>query len=224
MKKSLGLIYSGLLLLTTMAVANADTVPSVDTISLARMNWTKNLTLQKFDPSLGTLNSIDFVLSSYIEGSAKFESLDEEPATITMRWSADLTLQRPDHTVIAIVNPGKTIVDNVTEFDGDDDYLGPSGRTYLDLSSDVSEAYSSLASASDLALFTGPGTITLPIIAIGNSSGSGAGNLALRFSTYSGAKVAAFYNYTPVPEPSSLLVLAGGLVGMGGFIFRRRSA
>lgn len=83
----------------------------------------------------------------------------------------------------------------------------------------------SLTSAADLALFTGNGTIAIPVLASSYGSfvttnGNGAGLV----TTTADAKVTISYTYTPhaVPEPSSVVLL--GLGGCGLLWFRRRRA
>jgi hypothetical protein len=199
------------------AVAQADTISYSSSIPLATTNWDSSITIPLFDPSLGTLDSIQFSLSGHVEGSAGFENKDAEPATITMDLQAFLKLQRPDNSVLVLTMPVASTSDNASAWDGIDDYAGTSGKTYPNLMADSSDSATS-SSAADLALFTGVGNITLPVTAVGASTGSGAGNLLLQFSTFASAGATVTYNYT-VPEPASL-----GLMGLSGvaLLFRRR--
>ena len=209
--------------LAAAAIAGAAVVSYSGSIPLAPTNWSSAITIPKFAPTLGTLNSIVFILNGQIQGTTRFESLDSQPSMVTMLLSAQLKLLRPDNSTIAVAIPTVTTADNATAFDGLADYGGTSGMTHDDLSAYQSVTNTSPPPSSDLALFTGPGDITLPVIAIGYSIGSGSGNLYLGFSTSASADAVVKYIYDPVPEPSAMLALLSGLGGVAGAVaFRRK--
>lgn len=187
---------------------------------LSTTNWSTSITLPQFDPALGTLNSISFVLFGHVEGTAKFESMDAAPAVITMDLSAMLKLKRPDLTDLVVTIPVASTSDNASAFDGTIDFGGTSGNTYGGLSANDTES-ATTSTAADKALFTGLGSIVLPVTASGASTGSGAGNLLLQFQTSASAWATVTYDYTAVPEPSSLLALMSGL-GVIGLAIRRK--
>ncbi|MCB9463719.1 MAG: choice-of-anchor E domain-containing protein [Candidatus Eisenbacteria bacterium] len=184
----------GALALAGSASANIATVQYDDTVNLASTNWNDTVSFPQFDPNLGTLLSVTFELGGHVEGSAKFESLDNAPATVTMNLAAEIDLQRPDLSSLVTVLPLAATNDNVLAFDGVIDFLGDSGRTYEDLSGDDMES-SVTTDSNDLTLFTGNGTIDLPVSAMGASNGSGAGNLILQFATSASASVTVIYEY-----------------------------
>ena len=93
------------------AAQAASSVTYSDSIGLATTDWNQNVSVPKFDPALGTLDSITFKLIGHVEGNARFESLDASPAVITMDLKATLTLLRPDLSPILAVIPGPRIVD-----------------------------------------------------------------------------------------------------------------
>ncbi|UCD29230.1 MAG: PEP-CTERM sorting domain-containing protein, partial [Planctomycetota bacterium] len=191
--------------------AYADQVSYSDSISLQSTNWSSSMSIPKFNPTWGILQSIEFSLSGHVEGIAKFESEDNAPATVTMDIQADIELQRPDLSTILITIPLAQTSDNVTAYDGNTDFGGTSGRTYSGLSADQTETTTSPPPASDLVLFTGFGNIILPVDATGTSTGSGAGNLILQFLTSASAEATVTYIYE-VPEPATVSLLAfGGL-------------
>ena len=216
-----------ILALTVFAAVAANAIPAwpyveySDSIGLSTTNWNSSVSLPKFDTSLGTLQYIEFFLGGHVEGTAKFESKDAAPATVTMNLQANIMLMRPDSTILLVTIPFALTVDNVPEWDGADDYLGPSGRTYEGLSGNKQESTTSSTPA-DLALFSGSGSIILPVSALGTSYGSGAGNLLLQFSTSASADAKVRYYYEPVPEPSSLIALFTGLTGIAGLVGSRR--
>lgn len=204
---TLGLTWTALLIGANVSNASMITHGPFS-IPLSSTNWSDTISVPRFDPALGTLQSIEFELSGHVEGSAKFESLDAAPATVTMNLAAEIELQRPDTSVLVVAIPVVSTLDNVLAYDGSTDFLGDSGRTYAGLSGDASETQTSPPPAGDLALFTGLGHIDLPIVATGASTGSGAGNLILQFNTSALAEAIVRYDYTPIPEPSAMSLFA----------------
>ena len=187
-------------------------------IALSSTNWANSLNVPQFNPALGTLTQIDFSLSGHVEGTAKFESLDASPATINLSLQATISLQRPDLSSLVTVIPVANTSDNVSAYDNTMDFDGSSGKTYSGLSGNDTLMFSSPPPLADLALFTGVGSINLPVSATGSSSGSGAGNLITQFLTSASAEASVTYHYTPAPEPASLALLALG----GSVALRRR--
>jgi len=208
--------------LAAAAIAGAAEVIHSDSIPLAPTNWSSAITIPKFDPTLGALNSIVFTLNGHIQGTTKFESLDSQPSTVTMLLSAQLKLLRPDNSLITVAIPTITTADFATAFDGLIDYKGTSGMTHGDLSANQIVTSTSPPPISDLALFTGPGNITLPVIAIGYSMGSGPGNLYLIYSSSASAEVGVKYIYDLIPEPPTFLAILSGLGGVTCAFARKR--
>ncbi len=203
-------------------VVHADMESHSASIPLQTTNWDINLApIPLFDPSLGTLNSVEFMLTGEIEGDLRWESLDAAPTTVDLKLQATITLQRPDNSVLVVTIPVANISDPVSAFDGLIDFGGTSGGEMLGLMASTTESFTTF-DAADLALFTGVGNIVLPVSAEGTSTGSGAGNLLLQFNTDAGAGVIVKYNFTPIPEPSTALLVVGGLVGVG-LVLKRRS-
>jgi len=201
--------------MSAVSAAQADTIMFSDNVALQSTNFMTSVTLPKFDPSLGTLDKVTLKLAGHVEGMAQFESLDADPATVDMELAAEIKLQRPDLSTLVITLPLVMTTDNVTAFDGMIDFGGTSGKSYPLLTADDMNSVMTM-SMMDLALFTGPGNIMLPVMATGASTGSGAGNLLLQFSTSASANVMVTYDYT-VPEPAT-----AGLLGLGALASVRR--
>jgi hypothetical protein len=189
------------LCLSGVSLAGAATVTHSATVPLAITNWTNSVSIPKFDPALGTLNSVAFALDGHVEGDVMFESLDAAPATVTSTLSAVITLKRPDNSAIVATTPAWATSDNVSVFDGVIDFGGTSGKTYSARTADGSNSSTSPPPPGDLALFTGVGNISLPVTAAGATSATGAGNLVVSFTTRASADVKVVYTYTPPPRP-----------------------
>jgi len=170
-------------------------------LPLASTNWNTAINVPKHDMAEGCLDSVCVELVGHVEGSAAFESQDAAPAAIAMDLAATLTLQRPDLSTLVTTIPVASTIDSVTSFDGVIDFGGTSGKTYAALSGDQTEDSCS-SSPADLLLFTGVGNIGLPVDASGTSSGSGAGNLILQFSTSASATARVTYHWTECPVPT----------------------
>ncbi|MFO0973080.1 MAG: PEP-CTERM sorting domain-containing protein [Phycisphaerae bacterium] len=198
------------------SAANAASISFNDSVPVQPTDFTSSVTVSKFNPALGTLNSIDFKIEGAVEGSIRFESLDASPATVSASLAASITLQRPDLSNIVVTTPAFSVMAPLSAYDGVTDFGGTSGATFLGLSGSDTDTFTSPPPASDLALFTGLGNITLPVKATAMSTASGAGNLVALFLTNAGARVMVTYNYT-VPEPATLALLS-----FGGLFFRRR--
>jgi len=220
-KSILGFIVCGLILQMVIAgaVVAATVVKTATTGALSETDWTKLLSVQQFDPSLGVLQSVEIKLTGHFVGDLAFENKNVNPATVTMTLSALINLERPDTSVIVGVNPTLTSTDAVEAFDGNFDWGGASGRTHADLSQDGTATITTTAAA-DLALFTGIGSISLPVTAAATAAATGPGNLYTWFTSTAGADAVVTYTY--VPEPSSLAALAMSCFGLVGAAIRRR--
>lgn len=217
--------FLGLALLAAPAAAQAASVTYSDSVNLQITNWSDTVSIQKFNPALGTLTNIKFELEGTVEGTIMAESLDAAPATITLDLAAKITLTRPDLSTLAVVLPTSSNVFNATAFDGVIDFGGTSGITLPNLTATDTDTAVSPPPASDLALFTGVGSIVLPVTAAGTSKATGAGNIATIFSTNASAVVRVTYFYdTVVPEPASVAMAAMGVLGVGALGLRRRMA
>ena len=197
------------------------TVPQTVSVSTATTNFTTPVTINKFNPILGALQSVKFTLGGSVSGVYKYESLDAASSSITANLSATITLTRPDLTTLVVTIPVFSATSPAGPFDGSIDFLGSSGATSPTVSATSSNAVTT-STAADITLFTGPGTIALPVLAGGSSTASGSGNLITQFNTSAGATVTVVYTYltTDVPEPVSLAILGGGLIVLGAV--RRR--
>ena len=183
------------------AGASAQSVSHTDSIPLMTTNWTNSVTIPRFDPNLGSLQSISFELQAFTQGAVQFESQDAQPTTVTLNFVVGISLMRPNSTILVTSTPALQQVAPVTAFDGTLDFGGTSGGSLPNLAQSATETHVSPRPLSDLALFTGPagnpGTINLPVQALGQSQGSGAGNLTLIFMSQAGANVTVTYNYIP---------------------------
>jgi len=211
-------------MLVAVGVSQAAFVDYFDSYPLAITNWSGFLTFPLYDPSAHggqPLTAIDFYLWGHVHGSIAWESLDAAPATVTGTLQAKLTLTKPDLSVLVVIIPAASESDLMTAFDGTVDFGGGSGRSYPHVHGTASDSFFDVF-APDLLLFTGVGTINLPLDSLGLSTASGAGNLITQFSTEAEAEGRIRYFYgESIPEPSTLLLLGTGAMSILGYGWNR---
>ncbi|MCB9839121.1 MAG: choice-of-anchor E domain-containing protein [Phycisphaeraceae bacterium] len=205
-----GAAQAGMMLQEEMHMAMAD---------LMNTNWMEKLDIPQFDTMGGnrTLEQVMITLDGHVEGAAMAESLDAAPAHITLNLGATISLSLMGDD-LAVVIPVAMEAFDATAFDGSLDFMGPSGMSYPDLTADMSDMASLTSGMDDLTPWIGAGNVSLVAEALGASSGTGAGNLFLQFSTLASAKVTVIYKFTEVPTPGSAALLSVA----GVFASRRR--
>lgn len=190
-----------------------------DEMPLSPTSASAVLNFPKFDPTLGSLEAVDVVLTGHIEGTMKFESRDPMPTTVEMRLAANIQLKNPENNVVAVTVPLVDIFSDVAPYDGVLDFSGSSGRTFSGLSATETAPPITLTATPDLLKYIGSGTIDLPVVAAAASFGRGSGNIVYLFNTFASASVLVNYRYQAAPEPGTLALLGLGFVS---FVLRRR--
>jgi hypothetical protein len=229
MRKSVLGILSLLAILGLAGPAHALTVSGgTCVIPMTLTDWTSELGFFKFDPSLGTLTDIKFVLEGTAQGYVRIESLDTGPTHVTTDLGATITMYRPGPAApIVVTMPAWHGETDLAPADGTPDFAGPSGKSWGYTPDPMLSAYDfSIVHSSapaDLALFTGVGpsdVILLPTDAKALFSANGSGNLLTQSHSEALARGTIEYTYETgrlVPEPSSLalLFLGGGVMALG---------
>jgi hypothetical protein len=169
------------------------------------------IALQGFNTALGTLNSVTIDFTGTGQFKQYYENLDG-PGSITYTTdSLAVNLLMPDNsTQLFNFNQNEVHTYTFTAYDGTLDYGGTSGGTYYYPVNMVGST--SLTSPANLTQFTNPGLLDLYL----NASGAvgwtiSGGNNNVGAGLTAGADISVTYDYTPVPEPSSLGLLIGGL-------------
>ena len=218
--------------------AGATTIVQFQSIPIQGTNWDETLSFSKFDPSLGTLNSISFSLTGEISARIGFENFRTNSSTVTSTAAATITVKDPVSNVVLVqVLPGNTITDLLTGFDFSFNYAGTSGRNYGYAPSDLvfltvgqnlgarTATATTNAVHGALSSFIGLDNVLVPVSAVNLTTVTGTGgSINSTFDTDAGALLTLIYDYTEganVPEPATS-ALAGIALLVLGAVCRRR--
>ena len=152
----------------------------------------------RFDVPGVCLISVCVKLDGLVTGSVSFENYDNFPKTVTTTFTAKIELKRPDLTPLVSVQPAVSTSDPVPAFDGVVDYAGTSGLTHSGLLASVADSLC-MTDAANLALFSGPGTISLPCTATNLSTQSGANSWSFAIKAAAVATITYTYAECAVP-------------------------
>lgn len=210
----LSLSAAALVVMGLVSAVNAATVTYTQSYS-GPTNWAQAIALPKFNPSMGSLQSVLLTLVGTVGGSAGFENTDPQAATIVTSRQGNFALTRPNGSSLTLTS-SVTTTDSVTGYDGNLNFGGTSGKTYSNLWG--TGTASAAMTATEIPNFLGLGSISIPVAVLATASASGSGNLLAQFNTNATADVLVTYTYA-IPTPTSL---AAGLLLLGGLFVRRR--
>ena len=171
-----------------------------------KTNWSSpfQCNFKKFDPQLGKLKSIKFILDGSVLGNIKIERKDNDDQNINVKSIARAEILMgnpfdPTVTLIAIL-PEAVINDNLPKFDGIADFAGTSGKSNIGIKGQATNSIT-ITTDSVISNYIGTGTsnITIPITTTGKSSCEGGGNLACENETFSSGVATLIYEYIPKP-------------------------
>jgi len=170
-------------------------------------DFTQKLKLQKFNPSLGTLESIslDYVLTSSATGTVtNTNATKTKTPTVTDTVTSSLL----DFSVAAPMVQTYSLAPGQSKPFTNSDTAG------------VTVTYTS--SNANFASFIGAGLTNFDVKTKGKVTTTDNGNTATNISTTASGFATVVYTYDPIPEASTLLGFSA-LLGMGVIRLRRRS-
>ncbi len=197
--KLISICFVVLVLAVVPALATTVTYNTSTPISLTSTNWTGSLAFQKFDPSLGTLNSVTLNLTGYMETTITVSSTAY--AGGWAKTSVELSVQDSGGNLnvpeITLISPAF----NFTNLNG----TVVSGL--LTKSGSSSDTYTSAAVRFE---FTGTGNILLDAGTFVETLASfTSGNATIGQVTSASLTGSVTYDYT-VPEPATVSLLCLG--------------
>ncbi|MEM7715053.1 MAG: choice-of-anchor E domain-containing protein [Cyanobacteria bacterium P01_A01_bin.68] len=187
-------------ILAPINAAQATTLTYESSVDLEKTNFEKQITLPKFDSDLGELESVLFELSGNVQGSVSLENEDAQAAVVTGNLAAEISLKKPDDSLLLVALPTASVEQELSAYDGTFDFDGTSGVKLTDISNTKKQS-TLFTTTDDFTPFIGDGSFNLFLEAIGNSTATGAGNLSARFETFAGATVSVAYTYAKKDQP-----------------------
>jgi|GEM_PF-1061458 len=159
-------------------------------------NWgPENLVVPQFDDMGGvrTLTKVTIDWDAGVAGEATVESTDSAPSTITSTLAADILLTGPSGFSENPM-PSDQRVFNAPPKDGTIDFGGLSGRTFPDISDNVT-GQTVFTLPVDLGPFIGAGNVTFVATATATSSTTASGNFVGGFMTTASTSVSVTYEF-----------------------------
>jgi hypothetical protein len=155
------------------------------------------LQIQQFDPSLGTLTSVEIDELGTVSSHVQADNLDPAQATVQAQIQGSVTLQGAGLTNPLVANVQADESATLNASDGTMGFTGAAAHDFGTKDAQGTQSVTLDASANDLSAFVGTGQTKLTATGAASVNLSGPGNLlALIQSTVSG-RVKVIYHYTP---------------------------
>jgi hypothetical protein len=181
------------------SLAFADTVSYSDSKPTDFTNWTDTFQLTQFDPSLGTLLSVQISVA----GTNSTQTFVESRSNLgrTVRTGSDVTIgvSGPLGSLVSVI-PQVRFTNALSGFDGTVDYAGTSGVTNPFRDGTLSGNRVLIAGVDDVSSFVGVGNINLDVVATATGFYNGPADYNFEVITKAGAEVVVTYEYQPPQE------------------------
>ena len=204
--------------------ASAASVTQSTTISPTALDFTTDpVSFQKFNSSLGTLTSIEFVIDASVESQITLTNQAGSTKNFDLTFAGKLSLldesgllsfdiATPTTTqTVRLANNASNTYSKTSAGTATVVYDGSTGaRTSYTSTGNALTSPSAVSSSLTLANFIGIGDFVLYFDATNFSGVQGPSNTSVSSGT-AGATVELIYNYTAIPEPSTYVMTIAGL-------------
>ena len=177
-------------------LAGVTTAPEIATVADRTTGWTDTVALARFDPALGTLEAVNVTLVGNLAATVGMENLGTASGTANFGDAASISLAVGGGAALLTASPSATDAATLPGFDGTADFAGASGRYDTGLTGTDTET-AQLTDPTDLALFTGSGSVPLQLAATGGSTGDAPANFVTELLGTAGAELEVSYTYVP---------------------------
>jgi hypothetical protein len=184
------------------------------------------LKIEKFRAKNQVLKSVTLEFSGDIIGDGGFENRDARNQNITASLLGNLKLDMPDGSSLFNLNPTNArTFDNISRYDGRQDFAGNSGRTFEGLTA-IAAGGQTFTDTTFLNQFIGRGTLDFLFSATATSRFTGSGNISSYVDTYARSALMVTYEYEDLPRdiPEPAATAGIGIVAGLGLLSQRKKA
>jgi len=202
-------------IVATTGSANAASLSYDTSTGLQQTDLDTTLSVQKFNSSLGTLNSVILQFTSNLQGNATVTNNSKTKSGI-FSFSSDGDVELNN------AKTGDTILSLSPSVQSQKITLGALKSITSPTLTASDTTTQTFTNASFLKSFIGTGNLNFGLSATALSTFAGSGNFSSTISTYADAYLKVTYDYTAkaVPEPSALLGI--GVMAGFGIISRKK--
>jgi hypothetical protein len=169
---------------------HAATISMTDTNGDTQAEWTRVATFSKFDPSLGTLTSVDVLVTTIMNVAETLKNTGTASQTFQFQMTEDVHFQ----------DAGQLVGGDALSASAQTPYTLAAGASTT-VTTNVSGAnltYTGITTPAVLAAYTGSGTFTFTVSTLtGASIYSGGGDITATNDPVVTANVEVVYHYTP---------------------------
>ena len=219
LKKFAGIALTVVAAMALSVASRAQVIVQTFTVPQQAVSFAQNVTFNKFDTTLGVLNSITLSLSTSVTAEIDVFNFSNKAQTFTNATaSVPVKITGPDGSTFTVTSVAGPISGSVTSLVGVTPYAGNTATA----------TGNSVILPANFGQYQGFGGGNLTVNFQGQNgtySGSAGSNVFFGGSATAGGTLTLTYNYTkiqPIPEPGAATFLAAGVLGSVGMVIRRR--